>query len=1259
MRRVAVAALSALLLGGLPAAALTPSTASPPGSPGSSPGGSTASAAAVAASADAVPAARSVTLITGDRIAVRGSGVARVLTPMAAPRPDGRTVSFHSVVRGDAHYVIPSDVARLVGDSLDLALFDVAGLVEAGYDDASLAAAGRGSHPVIVQSSPAMARSADAADWGGLGLTRERKLQSINAVAGTLDVATGPGDKPAKAWGLLRAVGAEAAVAGGPRAKAWQGVTKVWLDGRVEALDADSTPQVGAPEAWAAGHTGEGVTVGVVDTGVDATHPDLDENVVAARDFTGGDNPADGFGHGTHVASIVAGTGDVDPDMTGVAPGADIISAKVLDDNGYGEWSWIIDGMEWAAQEGAQVLNLSLGEPGSYTDGTDPASQAVNALSEEYGVLVVAAAGNDGPAAGTVSPPAVADAALAVAAVDDDDLRASFSSAGPRAGDGALKPDIAGPGVDIVAARAAGTDLGQPVGDSYVIASGTSMAAPHVAGAAAVLLSANPDLTWQEVKSRLVGSAQTGGNPVWQEGSGRVWIPGAIGQQVTASPASVSLGAFGFPQDGVDPVTKTLTYTNSGGADETLDLAVDVTDGDVPVAEAVTLSADSVTVPAGGTASVDVTAYPAELGVGSFGGAITATGAGGSVRTAVGFVNEPELFDLTISATDLDGSPATDAGDFFVILGVDDPDFFAFTEFDEEGTYTARVPEGRYSISGFMMVSDEAFAPLSTTSVAFPLVDVAEDTQLVVDGQEAQPVTIDTPRETGIGTTAVELSFRMDEMGSSNTFFGELGDMYTMPVAEPAAGHYRQVWTALLDEKILDVRAGELDLDLVAYALAEPVTGTFEAPLVDAGLGQDFSGAAGSWAFVEHAGPDTLQGVADAAAAAGVETLLVAGSERGYVDDWLESAPLPVFGVPAGQAEALRAQLDTGPVTLAVAGKAAASYSYALSFGRDGGVADELITYVADDSTTGSVRVSVAAPAQDAAPYVGGTVMYSGSGVGMYSRAPAPHIRTVYVSADENVTFVPGASVTEDNPFEGMFDGAGHGLAPGETTSDRLLAPVFHGGLVGGVALRVENAVGVYLPAYVDDSGHSIWGLPGEDAQTRLRLWSGQELVSDAEGSTELFVEDLPAAPTPYRIRLDTAYSGDWWRTSTEVSTEWRFRSAAWGSEEEPLFLPLLQVDYGVPARPDGSVGRIARLTLSADHQRDSAGAAVTGMRLWASSDDGESWREVRVKRGNDDTFRAVVRAARGAEFVSLKAQATDADGGRVTETVIRAYRVE
>jgi hypothetical protein len=262
----------------------------------------------------------------------------------------------------------------------------------------------------------------------------------------------------------------------------------------------------------------------------------------------------------------------------------------------------------------------------------------------------------------------------------------------------------------------------------------------------------------------------------------------------------------------------------------------------------------------------------------------------------------------------------------------------------------------------------------------------------------------------------------------------------------------------------------------------------------------------------------------------------------------------------------------------------------------------------------------------------------------------------VFVSADEEVSYSPTASVTEDDPFLGMFEGPGRSFAPGEKATDRLLAPVFHGS--GGVALRTGNAMLVSMPAYVDDAGHHLVGLPGEDARTRLRLWAGKKLVADSADFTEVYAEDLPAARTPYRLRLRTAYSGDWWRTSTDVTTEWRFRSAGAGAEER-VWLPLLQVDYGVPAALDGSVDRTAKLTLSADHQPGVEGGDVTGMRLWASSDDGENWQEVTVKPGKGGTFRAVVRAAAGAQFVSLRAQAEDADGGRVTETVIRAYRLE
>ena len=161
--------------------------------------------------------------------------------------------------------------------------------------------------------------------------------------------------------------------------------------------------------------------------------------------------PQDVNGHGTHVASTVLGTGAASDGLErGVAPGARLIVGKVLSDEGFGQDSWIIDGMEWAATH-ADVVSMSLGT-GEASDGTDPMSQALNTLSTETGALFVVAAGNAG-AEQTVGSPGAADAALTVGGVDSTDQLAWFTSQGPRIGDMAIKPDLVAPGVDVLAAR--------------------------------------------------------------------------------------------------------------------------------------------------------------------------------------------------------------------------------------------------------------------------------------------------------------------------------------------------------------------------------------------------------------------------------------------------------------------------------------------------------------------------------------------------------------------------------------------------------------------------------------------------------------------------------------------------------------------------------------------------------------------------------------------------------------------------------------
>lgn len=207
------------------------------------------------------------------------------------------------------------------------------------------------------------------------------------------------------------------------------GVTAVRPDTRVLTKTDASVPLIGAPGVWqrkdSAGSrvTGKGTTVAVLDSGVDYSHPDLGgglgkgHKVVGGHDFVNGDeDPMDDNGHGTHVAGIIAGKAAEKGGVTGVAPGANLLAYKVMDADGSGYTSDIIAGIEAASDPAnphrANVINLSLGGPG---DGTDPLGRAATA-AVQAGVVVVAAAGNDGPGPGTVSSPGTADGVVSVGA---------------------------------------------------------------------------------------------------------------------------------------------------------------------------------------------------------------------------------------------------------------------------------------------------------------------------------------------------------------------------------------------------------------------------------------------------------------------------------------------------------------------------------------------------------------------------------------------------------------------------------------------------------------------------------------------------------------------------------------------------------------------------------------------------------------------------------------------------------------------------
>ena len=252
--------------------------------------------------------------------------------------------------------------------------------------------------------------------------------------------------------------------------------------------------------------------------------------IAAMQDFTG-EGTRDNHGHGTHVAGIAAGGGSR---YRGVAPEALLYAAKVLHGDGSGYMSEVIAGLEWAVQQRVKVINLSLGGVGP-CDGSDALSTACDAAVDQ-GVMVCVAAGNYGPGASTVGPPGCARNVLTVGACSTQDVIPSFSARGPTS-DGRVKPDVLLPGVDIVACRAQNTSMGMPVDALYAKASGTSMATPHAAGLAALLLQAFPDLTPAQLKERLMNTAKDLGQDANAQGKGRADAYQAyLGSSVTPPP---------------------------------------------------------------------------------------------------------------------------------------------------------------------------------------------------------------------------------------------------------------------------------------------------------------------------------------------------------------------------------------------------------------------------------------------------------------------------------------------------------------------------------------------------------------------------------------------------------------------------------------------------------------------------------------------------------------------------------------------------
>lgn len=1225
------------------------------------------SAAGVAAGSGSV----SVRLITGDRVTLGKDGDGGRIVSVE-PGAGRRGVVFRTLEQDGRLSVLPSDAGELVSAGrLDPKLFDVTALVAQRYDEAHTTAL-----PLIVggadgKAGAAVRRLTDFADEG----SPTRRLASIDAQA----VRVPRGDLGAF-WKQLAPAGARAGA--GMNSAAVGAVPRIWLDGRVSASLDRSTAQIGAPDVWKTGLRGERVKVAVLDTGADQTHPDLAGRITAAKDFSGSSGTGDGFGHGTHVASIVGGSGKAsDGTRQGVAPAAELMIGKVLGDDGSGSESQVIAGMEWAAAEGAEVVNMSLGSDAP-SDGTDPMSLALNELSESSGALFVVAAGNSGPATGTIGSPGAADAALTVGAVDRDDSLAEFSSRGPRTGNEGVKPDVTAPGVGIVAARAEGTAMGDPVDEGYTAASGTSMATPHVAGAAALLAQRHPDWSAERIKDALISTARViAGQQVTEQGGGRIDVAAAALGAVTAT-GTVALGPFEAGDD--QTRTSTLRYTNTSDKEVTLALAVKLatSGGREPADGAVRPGSDSLRVPAGSTAEVPLTVEPARAAQGDYYGHVTATPSDGSaaVHTTLSLIVQGPTHKLTVNTFDHQGNRVQALPTIWGAKG-----FVGYTSLDPA---VAEVEEGTYQLNFSSL--DKARDGEELRHVVLPEVKVTKDMAVTLDARRTTLVDIRTPRPAEQrGIISYQTYRKIDGQGliQGTMYFDVAKRLYVSPTSTVTDGTFEFASRWQLTAPLLETAVPGTDLDLGAYYM--PASALFDErgerlTAVDAGDSKapDFGKARGRLAVVTNKDGASERALVEKAAAAGARgVMLVHFSDIAWTR-WRpdgERLALPTVRITESAGTELLKRIDKRSTTVRFSGTARSPYLYDVMQVSSQRIPQRVVHTVSERNSA-IVRSTYADNGGSpwAAEQRFARRPYQDAAWNQYTRHVATGLeRTEYVSAgDTSWRHLVHYETTFDTDVP-LIVGLGdtpRTYRPGERVAETWQGAVARPSIPRGTetpSVREGNVLSLRIPEFTDSTaghrsrlllgGGGIGGFgtaearePGDTAAAVL--YRDGKKTAEADGAWTDFT--VPSGAADYRLDLTTSRTSPEWAYGTATDTSWLFRSGAAG---KTATLPLLQLDYDVPVDAYNAVGRGRSHTVGLTVRAQDGLPAPRGVnvKVEASYNDGKSWERATVRsRGAGDFSAKIARPERqrGDAYVTLRVTAEDSSGNRVRQTVERAY---
>ncbi|MEX0171028.1 S8 family serine peptidase [Streptomyces sp. LMG1-1-1.1] len=1189
-------------------------------------------------------ATHKVTLVTGDVVTVTTTADGKQIADVDRPDSAVGGVKLQEI-KGDL-FVIPDEAVPLLStDKLDRRLFNVTDLIEMGYDDAKSSAV-----PLIATYTQPRSRAA-VEPTAPRGSRLTRKLKGIGGAALSTE------KRQARTfWNALVPEG------GAPLGA---NVARLWLDGRVKASLKESVPLIGAPEAWAAGYTGKGVKVAVLDTGIDVNHPDLAGLIDGTASFVPGEAVTDVNGHGTHVAGTIVGSGAASGgDNKGVAPGADLFVGKVLGgEEGYGQDSWVMAGMQWAAESGADVVNMSLGD--SYpTDGGDPMSQTVDALSAQYGTLFVIAAGNAGPE--SISAPGAAAAALTVAATDKQDRLASFSSTGPLAYSGGMKPDIAAPGVDITAARSQEmTGGGEGL---YRTLSGTSMATPHVVGAAALLAQQHPDWTGAQLKEHLTSTAKGLGDESspYEVGTGRVDVAAAVRATVRGT-GSLFFGNYTWPHEPSDvAVTKDLTFTNTGSADVRLNLALTRADGPF------TLGAPSVTVPAGGTASVPVTGDPQAAPAGRHVGYVTATDAATGqpvTRTSVALLKEEERYDLNIKLVGRDGLPA--AGWVQINLA---GDVFPWSVY-VDGSTTMRMPRGLFTVAGYLDVAGEKADRSGLAVLVAPEVVLENGSaDVVLDASKAHLLQTEAPQRTEDRQRKVDFNVHYRGLDpyldyrSAYVLPPTYDDVYVAPTKPMKQGEFFLTtrWRKGEPQLGLSTADGRTDFPTLLQAGSALGTATDRLQAVHAGNGApadyEKAGAKGKVAVVERSDEVSPEERTAAAVAAGAKALIVVNDGVGSLMEYVGESAIPVATVHRDAGTHLVAMAKAGGLKLTVEQTEHTPFVYDLTREYPGNVPDRALVYKPskDDLARIDARYYAAAGGRQAEGYRSDFSL--SPSFNFAEREWHPGTRTEWVTPGQVWREFHTQGVDGSLPWS-MVSGD-NTYAKGSTTRLDWFAPVTRPGQsesFGVYNSRWQNYMTWNVQAWASASDTMRLGgfLPWGETPSHLQVFQGDTLIHDNPVSGDMQWVEVPAGNLPYRTVLDAERPGDTFRLSTRTHTEWTFTSDTVDSDSFEPF-SVLNLDYELETDLHGDVKagaaqRIALKPVSTD--LGTVPGTVKTVTLDVSYDDGATWQKVTLTKGTDGAWTGSFRTARKpGGFVSLRASAGTDKGFGVKNEIIRAY---